>query len=344
MNYRILGPVLPVLSALYGLAVWFNQRLFYWQIRKRRKLPFPVVCVGNITAGGTGKTLAVMAIGRLLLENKKKFVILTRGYCGKSKAVEIVSDGPKVFLSAQQAGDEACLLAKSLSVPVIKGADRYQAGLAAFEKFKPQGAILDDGFQHWPLSRDLNIICIDCLDPYGGGHLLPWGMLREPLTGLRRADLFLLTHSDLVDKEKIESIKKNLRNWNQRAEIVVSCHQPLYFYPHWRREEKIELKDWVSKEVLAFSGVGSPKSFLDTLNRIGLKVTESVSFPDHFNFTEEKLSALKKLSETKNIPLVTTAKDAVRLPGNFPCFVLEVKLEITEGEKVWREKILPLFI
>ena len=188
-------------------------------IRKRKQLPCPVICVGNITTGGTGKTPMTQTLCNLLQASGKRIVILSRGYGGSNEyKCAVVSDGQKVRLSAREAGDEAYLLAKTLpDIPVIVGKDRRQTGMLAWNEFHPDVIVLDDGLQFWQLHRDLNIVLLNAADPFDNGYTFPRGLLREPPSHLRRAGIIVLTNARRVSTAAVS--ESSNRRFSSRARL-----------------------------------------------------------------------------------------------------------------------------
>ena len=232
-----MNPVTPIglpLSALYGLITRTRLSMYRRGTFRTTKLSQPVISVGNITTGGTGKTPLVEWIARMLFENGRAVCVLTRGY-GRIAPDErvLVSDGQTVFSIPEEAGDEAFLMATNLrwAAAVISDANRTAAALDAIKHLHSDCFVLDDGFQHLRLARDLDIVLIDATNPWGGGHLLPEGRLREPLSGLKRADAIVITRVDQVDD--IEAVKEQLSRFS-------SC--PV-FTSRMRTREIIPLKD-----------------------------------------------------------------------------------------------------
>ena len=220
------------LSWLYAASVQLRNILYTYGIFKARRLPCRVISVGNIVVGGTGKTPAVIAIAKHLQREGMRVAILLRGYKRHVREkVTIVSDGKKVCTSPVESGDEAYMMAKHLSnVPIIVGKCRYSAGQVALERFKVDVLLLDDGFQHRQLERDVDILTIPTTHPFGSPEkLLPAGTLREPLTALRRADLILLTHADTPNISA--HIKKLMKSLAPNIPVLTSTHQPTHLYP-----------------------------------------------------------------------------------------------------------------
>lgn len=320
--------LLRLLSWLYRLIVSGRNRLYAVGLFKARRLPCRVISVGNITVGGTGKTPAVIAIAKRLQQENVRAAILLRGYKRASREqVTIVSDGERVCATLKESGDEAYMLAKHLSgIPIIVGRHRYQAGQVALERFGVDVLLLDDGFQHRRLARDVDILTV----PVGGGSvgsvearrgakLLPAGTLREPFTALRRADVILLTHTDAVDM--LQDAKAAFQQLAPNALILESVHQPVRLYPLVPKpsfEETAFLhtakKAIAGKRILAVCGIGNPDAFVATLRQYSPERVELLAFPDHHVYTEVDMAVIDTTFQTAQADLiVTTQKDEQKL-------------------------------
>ena len=339
---------------LYAASVQLRNILYTRGILKARRLPCRVISVGNIVVGGTGKTPAVIAIAKHL-ENKGLHVaILLRGYKRRIREkVTIVSDGEKVCTSPTESGDEAYMMAKHLSnVPIIVGKCRYLAGQVALERFKADVLLLDDGFQHRQLARDLDILTISATHPLGNPEqLLPVGTLREPPTALRRADLILLTHADTPHTSA--HAKKVVKRLAPNALVLESIHQPTYFYPltqnknsEKRTDVPTDTKELKGKRILAVCGIGNPNAFVATLMRCSVAHVELLAFPDHHIYTETDAQQIDTAFQTAAAELiVTTQKDEQKLARfvenwNLPVVVLAVALVITEDDEKINDALL----
>lgn len=304
---------LAACSLFYGAGVRVRLRRYYAGSLKVRRLPGFVVSLGNLTAGGTGKTPAVAMLAEWAVQEGGKVAILTRGYGGRhGQEVLEVSDGKKVMVDSLLAGDEPCLLAKRLDgAPVIVANDRYKAGLYAHRKFGSDFFILDDGYQHIRLARDMNIALMGALDPFGNGHLLPWGPLREPLREIRRADACILTRAGKFGSE---------------SEVPTALRKKIGLIPCFRAEhlpQKVIIpysgdsygpEFLKGKRVVAFAGIGSPESFRETLMKAGAQVVRFLPFRDHFRFSGNDLDEIFRVREKLNAALViTTEKDWMRI-------------------------------
>ncbi len=291
-----------------------------------------VISVGNITAGGTGKTPATIYFTRRFFDAGQKVVVLSRGY-GRSAPMDepaAVSDGRMVLVSPRESGDEPYLIAKKLpGVPVVVCGDRVRGAKFAIEKFQPQTIVLDDGFQHIALSRDEDIVVIDCTAPFGFEHLLPRGLLREPLLALRRAATFLLTRADEC---KHGDTVERLKEINPTAEVFLSRHRPVRF-SRLDASENFPCDFISGKRVLALSSIGNPMSFETALKRLGAEVAASLRFKDHHWYSPTDMGKIREAArQSRAEHIVSTEKDGVRLGlvADVPkdILLLEVELEM----------------
>ena len=322
---------------IYGIAVKINQGLYNCGWLKTKSVNTRVVCIGNITAGGTGKTTAVMLAASKLSQAGIRTAIVSRGYKRSKKKNEVVVLFDKDLLNWQETGDEPYMMSQLLAeykVPVVVSADRHAAATGALKEFRSQVILLDDGMQHHRLKRDANIVLIDAKNPFGEEALLPYGTLREPLSALKRANLVVLTHSDLVAARDKEDIKDKIRLINDEIEIIEAVHKPDYYFDVITRE-KLPLTA-LKGEVVAFSAIGEPASFEHTLQNLGLELKQAWRFPDHSTYSLEQMETFASLRG--DLPLVTTFKDFVKLPEGWQeiiksqLYILAVNMEIQNGE------------
>lgn len=326
-------------SKLYGAGAWLNRASYENGWKTSHSVNSRVVCIGNITAGGTGKTTAVLLAATTLAKEGIRVAIVSRGYKRQQE-----SDGPVVLFDNnseadwRMAGDEPFMMSRMLieyKVPVVISTDRVAASNEALRRFKSQIILLDDGFQHYRLNRDANIVLVDAKNPFGNKELLPSGILREPLTALKRANLVLLTHCDQVSERQLENIKDQIREYNDLVEILESVHAPEYYFDI-SKSRRLNLED-IKGEVACFSALGHPETFEKTLENLGLTLKQKWRFPDHQHYTEE---ILRTFEDTRaGLPLITTFKDFVKFPDNWreiltkDVYVLSVNLKIRGGEK-----------
>lgn len=326
--------VLPPLSFLYGAVTRTRLSLYRRGTFQTTKLDFPVISVGNITAGGTGKTPLVEWVARTLAAEGKIVCILTRGYGRKDPHQEvIVSDGYGLLAKPGESGDEPYLLATRLAgwcVGVISSANRIEAAKTAHGGFGANCFVLDDGFQHLRLARDLNIVTIDATNPWGGGHLLPYGRLREMPSSLSRADCVVITRSDQV--HSIDDLREEISR--------LTTGRPI-FRSEMRTSRVSALKNSAEHlkppgRVAGFCGVGNPSSFFEQLRRAGFEVVLEKSFPDHHVYSQDEVDAIiHSATEAGATALITSAKDAVKLRAlsfSMPCYVLEIEMWIENSE------------
>lgn len=327
--------ILPPLSAVYGAVARARLSLYRRGTFRTHSLKRPVISVGNITTGGTGKTPLVEWVVRSLAARGKKVCILTRGY-GRSNAERhvLVSDGSTVFSNAAEAGDEAFLLATKLTgvAAVISDANRISAGEGAIKHLRPDCFVLDDGFQHLRLARDLNLVTIDATNPWGGGSLLPYGRLREPLSGLSRADCIVITRTDQAEdiQPLISELGKRTGGCpvflsRMNAIRVVSLNGSFATFPGSRR-------------IAAFCAVGNPQSFFKQLRQDGYETVLEKPFLDHHSYTQKEIDSLTKAAKAAGAEsLMTTAKDAVKLQSlkfAIPCYVVEIEIAIEDEDRL----------
>lgn len=330
--------VLMAAAKIYGAGAWLDRAAYENGWKTSKSVNSRVVCIGNITAGGTGKTTAVLLAATTLAKEGIRVAIVSRGYKRQRK-----TEGPVVLFDNPDAdwrlaGDEPFMMSRVLSqykVPIVISPDRAAAATEALKRFKSQIILLDDGLQHHRLRRDANVILIDAKNPFGNKHLLPYGVLREPMTALKRASLVVMTHCDQVSARRLEDIKDQIRLYNDAVEILESVHEPEYYFDICNTK-KVDLKA-IQGPAACFCALGHPETFEKTLQNLGLTLKQKWRFPDHQHYTEENL---RTFEETRGgLPLITTFKDFVKFPDNWrdiltkDVYVLSVNLKIRGGEE-----------
>ncbi|MGM0508160.1 MAG: tetraacyldisaccharide 4'-kinase [Fusobacteriota bacterium] len=324
-----------ILSWIYKFITGLRNILYKKGILKTKNIKnIKIICIGNITVGGTGKTPAVQYFAKKYIDEGKKVAIISRGYKGKRKKDPmIVSDGNNILGKVSEVGDEPFLHASNLSVPVIVGRDRYSAVMLAQKRFDIDTIILDDGFQHQKLERDKNIVLISALDPFGDFKLLPKGRLREPIDGLERANEFIITKSDLVSKEKLSNITKYLKHYNKNISLAI--HKPSKLFSFTGEERELDFIK--GKDILLLSGISNPKSFEDTVRKFKPGIINRIDYPDHYKFKKEDIkSAITGQKRAKCDIILITEKDYVKIyelirKADIPLeniFVLRIRFEI----------------
>ena len=336
--------VLKALSVLFGVAVAVRHALYRFGVLRRHPLGIQVISIGNVTAGGTGKTPVTEIFARTLAAEGRKVAVLSRGYRRKeapwwqrlfTQVVEkplVVSDGKHVLLDAATGGDEPYMLASNLpGVAVVVDRNRVKAGRYAIKRLGCDTIILDDGFQYQKLKHSIEVVLVDSTNPFGNGNLLPRGILRERAKSLARADIVFLTKC----RGDVSSVKAEIRRYNRTAEIVECNHTPRALKDVWSREE-FPL-DWLrGKTVCTLSGIASPKGFENSLRRLGARVVWCERYADHHRYdASEILYALNRTADMGADALVTTEKDAVRFPrletSPVRCLYLRIAIEILAG-------------
>jgi tetraacyldisaccharide 4'-kinase len=324
-------------GALSRLWEWGGRRRGERQLRAQRSLDVPVISVGNLAMGGTGKTPCVLRLAESLIGRGHSPGILTRGYKRGTPDAHLVL-GPGADVTAAQSGDEPLIFLRSRLAPVGIGAARWQTGMLLRRQFPVDLMLLDDGFQHLLLARDVDIVLLDALDPLAGGAVFPLGRLREPPECLARADIFLITRdrfSDLGD-----TMERALRQWNPRAPVFRASVEPRAWIEH-----STGLAHPVASppfgRAAVFCGLGNPESFRRTLRTMGIELADWVDFDDHHHYRPAELRHLAHHFAARHATAVlTTEKDAVNLCESaasqldpLPLYWLKVTMEIDrEGE------------
>lgn len=315
-NEKSRGPIslaLAPFSSLYGKGISFRLWAYKSGIFKRKSLPGFVLSVGNITTGGTGKTPAVAMLADWAEKEGYETAILSRGYGGKYKeGVLEVSDGKKILAGPEESGDEPYLLATNLpGIPVIVSKKRFRAGLLAHKKHGCDFFILDDGFQHLELERDMDIVLVDSTNPFGNGHLLPRGPLREPVKSLSRAHAVIFTHSKAL--KPVEDTQWFFKEAFTTADAYYGGHLPgKIVFPE--KKEVHEPSFLKGKKIAAFAGIARPDVFEETLRELGANILYFRGFRDHHYYSEDEIKTLNKTREDSNADyLLTTEKDWVRI-------------------------------
>jgi tetraacyldisaccharide 4'-kinase len=323
------------LSVLYGAATRARVSLYQKGFFKAQDLGAPVVSIGNITVGGTGKTPLVAWVANTLVQMEKKVCILTRGY-GRANISEraIVSDGKKILANPETGGDEPLLLAEMLlgKAAVISDKERASAGRWARENLGCDAFVLDDGFQHWQVNRDFDIVCVDATSPFGNGKLLPSGRLREPLSSLQRADCIIITKTDLV--QEAETIRAEVETRSKGRPVFLSRFRWTQAR-HVKDNSSLDLKD-LPQPVAAFCALGNPQAFFIQARNTGATVVHTQTFKDHHAYTQADIERIEREAKEQGAnSLLTTTKDAVKLRAlsfEMPCYALEIEVEIDEEE------------
>ncbi len=333
---------LSALSWAYRAALAARDRAYRWGVLPTGRLPCPVISVGNLTLGGTGKTPTVELVARTLRELGAAPAVLSRGYGRATRGVVVVADREAILAEARAGGDEPRLLAERLpGVPVVVGENRYEAGRVAVERCGATALVLDDGFQHRTLAKDLEILVVSGRAPWGNARVFPRGTLREPLGGLRRAHAVLVTNP--AGSETVAEVTTTVRRHHATAPVLAARYE-LQDASEPLRGRRLPARELGGRRLLAFAGLGSPEGFAETVDATGIRRVGFVEFPDHHWFTPSDVAELARDARAAGAQgLVTTEKDWMRMrelpPPPLPLWVLPVRLVIEAGHEAWRRLI-----
>lgn len=315
------------LSQPYAAVVWGRNKAYDRRWKKITKATVPVISVGNLTAGGTGKSPTVAMLARWFRQRDVRVAILSRGYGAGSDGQNDEAKEMEVLLP---------------DVPHLQNPDRVASAMVATEELEMQVLLLDDGFQHRKIHRNLDILLLDSREPFGFGHLLPRGLLREPLRAIRRADIVMATRSDQVDAKKLAKIRTRVQRYNPKAAWIESEHHPVRLRSSLQESRPIE---WLQgKNVLAVCGLGNPSGFHQTLRTCGAQVVESISFPDHHAYSAADVQEIQRLASQLQPgcdAIICTGKDMAKLDtpriGPHELWSLDIELRVRNGAEVLDE-------
>ena len=314
--------LLRIISLFYSIIVRTRNFLYNAQILKSNKVNALIICIGNITTGGTGKTPLVVWLCNFLHDKDIRTAILTRGYkAHKGKF-----------------SDEPAILAQSCpDCRILINSNRTESAQKAISQHNAQVLVMDDGFQHRKLHRNLNIVTIDSTCPFGYGKILPAGLLREPATAIKRAQAAIITRSDLVSETKLIQITEKIKKINPDIVIANAMHKPVCV--KLIEKPKLDLEHLKTKRIFAFSGIGNPDGFLKTIKKLELNLIESKSYNDHYNYTQQDAEDIYQRAAYVNADLIlSTQKDWTKIAllmkhrDNIDFGYLLVEMDFTSGK------------
>jgi len=321
--------ILYPFALFYWIIVLCKNTFYKYGLFSSRKLPCSVISVGNLTVGGTGKTILVIYLARLLQKKNKKVAILTRGYGRKKRGHFLVTDGQSILknITANHCGDEPFLMAKFLKeIPIMIDKNRYRGGLNLVKQFQPDVILLDDGFQHRSLFRDLDIVLVNAQDEKSNHKILPIGLLREPWENINRSDVIILTKYNLRSDNSY--LLKKLKNTNKtviKAQLI-SQLSSLY------NQSDLDFNKLIKKLAFVFAGIGDTKSLIKSINKLGVKISGTKFFKDHHLYNETDLNNIYIEAKKVNAKyLITTEKDWVKTQSfmiDFPIIILNASFKI----------------
>ena len=345
--------VLGGLSLLFAGVVTLRHFLYAKGLFRHHTLGCQVISIGNLTVGGTGKTPVVEIFARALQREGRRVAILSRGYrkvehrlwkkmldgiTGRTRRRKprVVSNGRELLLDSAMSGDEPYMLASNLrDVVILVDKDRVKSGRYAIDKAQCDTLILDDGFQYLALKHWVEIVLVDCTNPFSNGYMLPRGLLREPIMNINRADFIFITKSD--GGPKSAELKKMLHGMNPRAEISECLHKPRHLRNVYSSEQR-DLDYLRGVRIAVVSGIASPVGFEEELRQLGAEIVYCRRFADHHRYTQQEVINLINAALRENAAMiVTTEKDAVRFPKierkDVPIYFLRVEIQLLSGEE-----------
>lgn len=325
LSSKMLKPFLAVGSFFYKQGYEKQRDQYLKDPKSRARLAFPVVSVGNLTWGGTGKTPLVEAIVRKVLSAHKTPLVLTRGY----------------------SHDETEQMKSHLEGALVaSGKDRAAVAKEVLKDYHVDLGVLDDGMQHWPVERDLEIVTINALNPFGNEKMIPQGILREPMTALERANIVVLMHVNFLKTQELRDLRKKIADLAPKAKLVQAYMEPLFFY-RGRDHLRVSLEKMRGKRISSFSGIGSPRSFQLILQRAKVKPVRNFEYLDHYEFKKKDMEEIRRISDLAEAEdIVTTEKDFYRckklLSETIDPLVLATRVQFLSGEDILDESIMRL--
>ena len=310
---------LSAVTPVYRLAIFFRNRKFDKGTNVTR-VDVPVISIGNLTTGGTGKSPMVIWIARHLRQQEVRVAVLSRGYGAASN----------------QTSDESLEFQQRLrDVPHLQNPDRVASAAIAIEELEMQALVLDDAFQHRKIGRDLDIVLIDCTLPFGFGRLLPRGLLREPLKSLRRASLVVLTRCDRIPERELAELENTIRKFTN---VSIVRTQTSAAHLQQSSGKTIPLDSLSNKKIFAFAGIGNPQNFWESLQRLDYQVQDQQTFPDHHDYARADINRIGSAATTADVEaIVCTHKDLVKVAcdriDEIPVYALVVNIEFTSGQE-----------
>ena len=347
-------------SRVYRNLVQLRLWMYENRVIRNRAIGCLVVSIGNLTCGGTGKTPVVEIFAKTLSRKGRKVAILSRGYRSRDRSLwdkirkkfssrkmevppRVVSDGKNLLLNSMTAGDEPYMLASNLKdVCVLVDKDRVKSGLYAIDEFQADTLVLDDGFQYLNLMSHINILLVVSTSPFDNHHVLPRGLMREPIKNISRADYIFLTKSD--GSPRLRHLKAFIRKHNRRAEIIECCHRPQYLEDVFERGTRFPLSDLKGRKVASLSAIANPASFNGFLTQHGADLVFKRHYADHHRYRQQEMIDFVNDAKAAGAELIlTTEKDAVRMPRldrrDIPILFLRIEIDILSGQENFDECI-----
>jgi tetraacyldisaccharide 4'-kinase len=342
--FSLLSWPLRPLSFLWETIYRFRRFLYNYGLLHQNRFDVPIVSVGNLTFGGTGKTPLTLWLSELFNSHDKKVMILMRGYKGHLEhSSGILRTGSQLGFNPQEYGDEALLMVRKLKdACIVVGKKRSENLEFYFKQEWPDLVILDDGHQHLKLDRGCNIVLFDCMLPLNRYRVAPEGYMREGFSALKDADIVILGRVDQVDKEKVDELKGLIRPYVLPKTIFAEIRYSPVGLSNSIYDRKFDLTALEGKKVICVAGIASPNSFFNLVESLGADVIEAIDFPDHHFYKTEEIRPILERANTEDALIITTEKDIVkmrRVADNERILFLEIQLDFLKGEKEVKEII-----
>lgn len=343
--FNMLSQLLTPVSFLWEWIYRLRRFAFKMGVFNSSKFEVPIISIGNLSLGGTGKTPFTLWIGNYLNDSlEKKTMVLTRGYKGElENSSGIIKTGKKISENPFVFGDEALVLSRNLkNASVVVGADRRDNLRRYYEEEKADIVLLDDGFQHLKIERDLNIVLFDSLLPISKYHCPPRGYLREGLSALKEADVVLFGRADLVDRSELDELEKFVLTHCKKDTPSGQFKYAPGAIRNLLHEEDITLDELNGKNVICVSGLASPQSFLKLVKQLNANIVDDFNFPDHHLYKVSELESLVSLAEEKDAIILTTEKDIVKMKrcsSSERIHYLQIGIEFLKGEELVKQRI-----
>lgn len=344
---KILQTSLLPLSVIWESIYRIRRFMYNYGLIKQNYFQVPIISIGNLTFGGTGKTPFTLWLSEYLGQTNKRVLVLMRGYKGNLEhGSGLLKSGARLGYNPFEYGDEALVLARRLKNTFIAVGKKRSENLEHyFESVSPDVVLLDDGHQHLKLNRNLNIVLFDSLMSLDKYKVAPRGYMREGFSALKDADIAVLGRADLVTRHKLDTLKRVIKKFNTRISFAEICYKPTGFY-NISYEKAFDIEHLVGKRVICVAGIASPYSFFKNIEKLGIEIIHQASFPDHHYFKAEEIDQLIEMAEKEDAYILTTEKDIVkirRVADNERILYMEIKIHFLQGEKETKEIISTAF-
>ncbi|WP_127718045.1 tetraacyldisaccharide 4'-kinase [Halobacteriovorax sp. HLS] len=346
-NSKLFSVLVSPLSLLWESVYRVRRFMFNYGLFKKNYFQIPIISIGNLTFGGTGKTPFTLWLSEYLGTMDKRVLVLMRGYKGKLEhGSGLLKSGARLGYNPFEYGDEALLLARRLKNTFIAVGKKRSENLEHyFEEVSPDVVLLDDGHQHLKLSRNLNIVLFDSLMSLDRYKVAPSGYMREGFTALKDAELVVLGRADQVSRSKLDELKKLILRFNRHLSFAEICYRPTGLF-NISYEKVFDIDTFVGKNVICVAGIASPSAFFKNIDMMGMNIIHQESYPDHHYFKTEEITRLLEMAEREDAYILTTEKDIVkirRVADSERILYVEIKVHFLDGEEKTKQIISKAF-